>query len=93
MPLAVRGEGMFIIDAQGRKYLDASGGAAVSCLGHAHPRVVEAIRDQVGRLEFAHTSFFTSEPAVALAARLIAAASPNFQGGSVVFASGGSEAI
>src|SRR2546425_8601045 len=71
MPVAVRGDGPYIYDSTGRKYLDASGGAAVSCLGHSHPRVTEAIIDQARRLAFAHTSFFTSEPMELLADFLV----------------------
>ncbi|WP_156484692.1 aminotransferase class III-fold pyridoxal phosphate-dependent enzyme, partial [Herbaspirillum chlorophenolicum] len=56
LPVAVAGEGMVLIDHEGKRYIDASGGAAVSCLGHGHPRVVEAIRKQVGQLAYAHTS-------------------------------------
>jgi adenosylmethionine-8-amino-7-oxononanoate aminotransferase len=90
-PVAVRGAGIEIIDQDGRRYIDASGGAAVSCLGHSHPRVIEAVRRQVGELAFAHTSFFTSEPAEALADHLIAAAPSNLD--KVYFVSGGSEAV
>jgi adenosylmethionine-8-amino-7-oxononanoate aminotransferase len=90
-PVAVRGAGIEIIDQGGRRYIDASGGAAVSCLGHSHPRVIEAVRRQVETLAFAHTSFFTTEPAEALADRLIAAAPSNLD--KVYFASGGSEAM
>ncbi|ESR24810.1 aspartate aminotransferase family protein [Lutibaculum baratangense] len=89
-PLAVAGEGVWIVDSEGRRYLDASGGAAVSCLGHCHPRIVKAIRDQAGKLEFAHTAFFTSEPAEELAERLVRAAPDGFT--RVYFVSGGSEA-
>jgi adenosylmethionine-8-amino-7-oxononanoate aminotransferase len=89
-PVAVSGEGAWLIDREGKRYLDASGGAAVSCLGHLHPRVVAAIREQAGKLEFAHTSFFTTEPAEALADWLIARAPEGFS--RVYFVSGGSEA-
>ncbi len=89
-PVAVSGEGPWIIDREGKRYLDASGGAAVSCLGHLHPRVVRAIQEQAGRLEFAHTSFFTSEPAEELADFLVSRAPEGF--GRVYFVSGGSEA-
>ncbi|MGI9262448.1 MAG: aminotransferase class III-fold pyridoxal phosphate-dependent enzyme, partial [Woeseiaceae bacterium] len=54
-PLAVSASGMYIEDDQGRQYLDMSGGAAVSSVGHAHPKVVQAISDQVAKLAFAHT--------------------------------------
>ena len=91
MPVAVGGEGCWIVDRDGRRYLDASGGAAVSCLGHGHPEVVEAIREQVGRLAYAHTSFFSSEPAEALADHLVEHAPAGIE--HVYFVSGGSEAI
>lgn len=90
-PVAVRGEGCHIIDREGRRYLDASGGAAVSCLGHSHPRVITAIKRQLDTIPYAHTGFFTSEPAEALADRLIAAAPPGMD--KVYFVSGGSEAV
>ncbi len=90
-PFAERGDGVYIIDSTGKRYLDASGGAAVSCLGHSDPDVIAAIRDQVGRLAFAHTGFFTSAPAEELADRLIAAAPPGLE--RVYFVSGGSEAV
>ena len=61
-PVAVRGEGVFITDSTGKRYLDASGGAAVSCLGHNHPGVIQAIKDQLDKISYAHTGFFTSEP-------------------------------
>jgi hypothetical protein len=88
--VAVRGEGAYLLDSAGRRYLDACGGAAVSCLGHSHPEVIEAVRDQVGRIAFAHTGFFTSEPAEALAELLVRAAPPGLE--RVLFVSGGSEA-
>lgn len=91
LPMAVAGEGMVLIDQQGKRYLDASGGAAVSCLGHGHPRVVEAIRRQVGELAYAHTSFFTTAPAEELAA-MLADAAPGLLN-HVYFLSGGSEAV
>ena len=69
-PTAVAGAGCYIIDSDGKRYLDGSGGAAVSCLGHGHPAVVEAIKAQLDQLAFAHTGFFTSEPAEALATLL-----------------------
>ena len=90
-PVAVGGEGPYLIDSQGRRYLDGSGGAAVSCLGHGHPAVVAAVREQVGRLEYAHTSFMTSEPAEALADDLIAHGPAGLS--HVYFVSGGSEGV
>ena len=70
-PKAVRGEGIWLIAEDGRRILDASGGAAVSCLGRQHPRVLEAMSRQASKLAYAHTSFFSSEPAEALADRLV----------------------
>jgi adenosylmethionine-8-amino-7-oxononanoate aminotransferase len=90
-PIAVRGEGIEIVDRDGKRYLDASGGAAVSCLGHDHPRVIEAIQAQVAKLAYAHTSFFTSEPAEALADHLIERAPEGID--RVYYVSGGSEAV
>ena len=90
-PVAVRGEGAYVFDREGRKYLDASGGAAVSCLGHSDRAVVAAIQRQLEILPFAHTSFFSNEPMEALADALIARAPKSFD--RVYFVSGGSEAI
>ena len=91
-PVAVAGEGVWLIDREGRRYLDACGGAAVSCLGHSHPKVIEAVRTQVGRMAYAHTSFFTSEPMEALA-ELLARSAPGGKLSRVYFVSGGSEAV
>ena len=91
LPKAVSGDGPFIVDADGKRYLDASGGAAVSCLGHSHPAVIEAIREQAQRLAYAHTSFFTSEPAEALAEHLLARAPAGLS--HAYFVSGGSEGV
>jgi len=90
-PIAVGGHGVWLRAADGREVLDASGGAAVSCLGHQHPRIVEAIRRQAGALAYAHTSFFSSEPAEALAEELVG----HEPGGLAwaYFVSGGSEAV
>jgi len=91
MPTAVRGDGVYIIDATGKRYLDASGGAAVSCLGHSHPRIIDAIIRQAKALEYAHTSFFTTEAAEALADHLVEQAPEGLN--HVYFVSGGSEAV
>ncbi len=90
-PVATSGKGIEIVDRDGNRYLDASGGAAVSCLGHGHPRVIEAIKSQLDQLAYAHTGFFTSAPAEALADHLIEHAPEGIQ--QVYFVSGGSEAI
>ncbi|TVR07580.1 MAG: aspartate aminotransferase family protein [Salinarimonadaceae bacterium] len=92
-PLVRRGDGPYLIGADGKRYLDASGGAAVSCLGHSDPVVAEAIRAQVDDLAYAHTSFFTNEPSEALAARLIELAPEGFGEGRVAFLGSGSEAM
>ncbi|MGE0749465.1 MAG: aspartate aminotransferase family protein [Variibacter sp.] len=90
-PVAVRGAGVHLYDSSGRSYIDASGGAAVSCLGHGHPDIVRAMQEQAGALAYAHTSFFTSEPAEQLADALIADAPKGLS--HVLFVSGGSEAV
>ncbi len=91
LPVAVAGQGIELIDSEGRRYLDASGGAAVSCLGHGHPRVIEAIKSQLDTIAYAHTSFFTTEVSEALADTLVQAAPGDLD--HVYFVSGGSEAV
>lgn len=90
-PVAVQGDGVYVIDNKGKRYLDASGGAAVSCLGHSHPRVIDAIKTQLDNIAFAHTGFFTSEPAEQLADFLIERAPDGIDHAYLV--SGGSEAM
>jgi adenosylmethionine-8-amino-7-oxononanoate aminotransferase len=90
-PVAVSGKGVYLTDAQGKTYIDASGGAAVSCLGHGHPDVLAAMHAQIDKLAYAHTSFFTTEVAEALADKLIQAAPTGMS--HVYFVSGGSEAM
>ncbi|ANK80787.1 MAG: hypothetical protein TEF_08230 [Rhizobiales bacterium NRL2] len=90
LPVAVGGDGLYIVAADGRRYLDASGGPAVSCLGHSDAAVAEAVADQARRLAYAHTGFFTSQAAEELAARLTAAAPGDLDYAYLV--SGGSEA-
>ncbi|MCZ7929671.1 aspartate aminotransferase family protein [Agrobacterium pusense] len=91
LPRAVAGEGVYIIDSEGRHYLDGSGGAAVSCLGHNHPEVLDAIREQMGRISYAHTSFFTTDAAEELAEKLVALTPVGLD--YVYLVSGGSEAV
>ncbi len=91
LPTAVGGDGCYLIDATGKRYLDGSGGAAVSCLGHSNARVRAALHLQVEQLAFAHTGFFTSDPAEELADRLVAAAPEGID--RVYLVSGGSEAV
>ncbi|MFN3630193.1 MAG: aspartate aminotransferase family protein [Casimicrobiaceae bacterium] len=90
-PRAIAAQGIEIIDASGKRYLDASGGAAVSCLGHGHPKVLEAMHRQIDQVAYAHTSFFTTEVAEALADDLVAHAPPGLA--RAYFVSGGSEAM
>lgn len=91
LPTVARGEGVFLYDTDGKAYFDGSGGAAVSCLGHSDPAVISAIKAQLDAAAFAHTGFFTSEPAEELAAKLIANAPGNLD--RVYLVSGGSEAM
>ncbi|MBO1324278.1 aspartate aminotransferase family protein [Acetobacter sp. TBRC 12305] len=91
LPVAVGGKGIHLFDADGKSYIDASGGAAVSCLGHNHPEVQAALHAQLDRLAYAHTSFFTTQVAEELADRLIADAPAALE--HVYLVSGGSEAV
>ena len=91
LPTAARGEGCYLIDAEGKRYLDGSGGAAVSCLGHSDAKVRAALHDQLDRFAFAHTGFLTSDPAEKLADRLVAEAPDGID--RVYLVSGGSEAM
>lgn len=95
-PAAVAAGGCWITDSSGKRYLDASGGAAVSCLGHGHPDVLAAMHAQIDRVAYAHTSFFSTEVAEELAETLIAGA-PMIEGqprmSHVYLVSGGSEAM
>jgi len=92
-PVAVRGQGCWIVDASGRRYLDASGQAAVVSIGHGIAEIGRAMAEQSSKIAFAHTTQFVSEPAEKLAARVLAIAPANFRnGGRVYYTSGGSEA-
>lgn len=91
LPVAVAGDGIEIIDSAGKRYIDACGGAAVSCLGHSNQRVIDAIKRQAQQLPYAHTSFFTTDVAEELATRLTTAAPGNLN--HVYMLSGGSEAV
>ncbi|MEO8250018.1 MAG: aspartate aminotransferase family protein [Burkholderiales bacterium] len=91
LPTAVAASGVHLIDSDGRRYIDASGGAAVSCLGHGHPDVLAAMHAQIDKVAYAHTSFFTTEVAEQLADTLIEKAPAGMS--HVYFVSGGSEAM
>ena len=92
-PSAVRGEGVFIWDCEGKKYLDLAGSAAVNFIGHGVTEIAAAMAEQAGTLEFAHSSQFTTAIAEEFAGELLAFAGEHFRGGSVYFTSGGSESI
>ncbi|SIT60115.1 conserved hypothetical protein [Mesorhizobium prunaredense] len=91
LPVAAGGKGIELFDRDGHAYIDASGGAAVSCLGHGHPEVTAALHAQADKLAYAHTSFFTNEPAETLADKLVAGAPQGIS--HAYFVSGGSEAV
>src|ERR1700761_3658851 len=91
MPVAAGGKGVELFDRNGKTYIDASGGAAVSCLGHGHPDVLAALHKQLDTLAYAHTGFFTSDVAEQLADRLIEDAP--FGLDRFFLVSGGSEGI
>lgn len=90
-PVAGRGEGALIIDRDGRRFIDACGGAAVSSVGHGHPSVLRAMREHLDRIDYVHTSFFTTDATEALADELVANAPPGLT--KVILLSGGSEAM
>jgi adenosylmethionine-8-amino-7-oxononanoate aminotransferase len=90
-PVAVKGDGVYLFDADGKRYIDGSGGAAVSCLGHGNARVRAAIASQLDALEFAHTRFFSNEPMERLAADLVADAPAGLT--KAWFTCGGSESV
>ena len=90
-PTATTARGVMIRDSTGKEYIDASGGAAVSCLGHSHPDVLSAMHQQLDQLAYAHTSFFTSQAAEELADELVAHAPEGLS--RVFYVSGGSEAV
>jgi adenosylmethionine-8-amino-7-oxononanoate aminotransferase len=90
-PVAESANGIYVRDTSGKDYIDASGGAAVSCLGHSHPDIIAAMRMQLDKFEYAHTSFFTSQAAEQLADELVSHAPGGL--GHAFFVSGGSEAV
>ena len=91
LPTISRGKGVYLYDTSGKEYFDGSGGAAVSCLGHGDPDVTDAIKAQLDQIAYAHTSFFTSDPAERLADKLIEHAPEGID--RVYLVSGGSEAM
>lgn len=91
LPTAVAGDGIYLIDQSGKHYMDASGGAAVSCLGHSHPDIRATLKQQVDQLSYAHSGFFTTAPAEQLADKLTQSAPGDLN--HVYFVSGSSEAV
>ncbi len=91
LPVIVKGEGAYLIDDAGKRYLDASGGPAVSCLGHSHPKVIEAIKRQVDQVSYAYSLFFTTPAIEELARTLIEQAPPGLA--KAFFVGSGSEAV
>ncbi len=92
-PSAVRAEGAYVWDSAGKQYLDLAGSAAVNLIGHGVPEISAAMKEQAAKLEFVHTSQFTTEVAEEYAKELLNFAGGHFQGGAVYFTSGGSESI
>ncbi|HXP17003.1 MAG TPA: aminotransferase class III-fold pyridoxal phosphate-dependent enzyme [Terriglobales bacterium] len=92
-PLAVRGEGVYLWDREGKRYLDFSGSAAVNFIGHGVQEISAAMAEQVRQLEFVHSSQFTTPVAEEYARELLQFAGENFRGGAVYFTCGGSEAV
>src|SRR5277367_925514 len=92
-PVAVRGEGVYVWDGDGNRYLDFSGSAAVNFIGHGVREICEAMAEQAQQLEFVHTSQFTTPVAEEFAVELLDFAGDHFCGGAVYFTSGGSESV
>ena len=92
-PVAVRGEGVYVWDADGNRFLDLAGSAAVNFIGHGVPEISAAMAEQTVKLEFVHTSQFTTPIAEEYAGELLAFAGKHFEGGAVYFTCGGSESI
>lgn len=92
-PSAVRGEGIWLWDASGNRYLDFSGSSAVNFIGHGDKAVARAVADQIVQLEFVHSSQFITPLSEQFADEILRFAGPAFEGGAVFFTSGGSEAV
>ncbi len=92
-PVAVRGEGAWLWDDAGRRYLDLSGSAAVSFIGHGVRAIADAMAEQAARLEYVHSSQFVTREAEEFAGELLDFAGAGFRGGAVYFTCGGSEAV
>jgi len=89
----VRGEGVYLWTADGQRYLDLAGSAAVNLIGHGVAEISAAMAEQAAKIEFVHTSQFTTPVAEAYAEELLEFAGEHFRGGAVYFTCGGSESI
>ncbi len=89
----MRGEGVYLWDADGHRYVDLAGSAAVNFIGHGVPEIAAAMAKQASQLEFVHTSQFTTGIAEDYAHELLNFAGEQFRGGAVYFTCGGSESI
>src|SRR4051812_8253910 len=92
-PIAARGEGVYLYDAAGKRYLDFDGSAAVNFIGHGVREIADALAAQAAQLEFVHSSHFSTAIAETFARELLEFAGEGFRGGAVYFTSGGSEAV
>ena len=92
-PIAVRGEGAWLIDDLGKRYLDFASSAVVNFIGHGDAEIARAMAEQASQLEFAHSSSFTTGVAEQFARELLEFAGPEYRSGAVFFTSGGSEAV
>jgi len=92
-PQAVRGEGVWLFDAAGKKYLDFCGSAVVNFIGHGVKQIADAMAEQASKLEYVHGSQFVTDVAEQFAREVLDFAGENFRGGAVFFTSGGSEAV
>jgi adenosylmethionine-8-amino-7-oxononanoate aminotransferase len=91
LPRIARGQGSYLIDAAGKRYLDGSGGPAVFCLGHAHPEVNAAIARQLDEIAYAYRYLFTSSALEGLTETVLRLCGGGFQ--DIVYSGSGSEAV
>jgi len=92
-PAAEHGEGVYVWDSEGRRYLDFAGSAVVNLIGHGVPEIAAAVAEQARHIEFVHTTQFTTPVAEEYAERLLEFAGEPFRGGAVYLTCGGSESI
>ena len=92
-PPAVRGQGAYLWDARGKRYLDLAGSGAVNFIGHGVAEIVSAMAEQARSVEFVHSSQFTTPIAEQYASELLEFAGPEYKGGAVYFTTSGSDAV